>query len=70
MKGADTYAVVRNEGAELLGFKANDDDEGYSAAGRGDRDRRDRGPRQPRAKGGRGRNQGKIEINDESFPAL
>lgn len=74
MGAKDTYAVKRNEGAELLAFRADDDDFGASAAAgaRGDRrgGRDDRGPRQPREKGGRGKRQGKIEINDDAFPAL
>ena len=74
MSAKDTYAVKRNEGAELLAFRADDDDFGASAAagGRGDRrgGRDDRGPRQPREKGGRGKRQGKIEITDDAFPAL
>lgn len=79
LKGGDTYAVVRNEGADLMGFSSKDEDDfggarGAAAGGRGDRERREREPRQPRGgrgRGGRGgRNQGKIEIDDESFPAL
>ena len=72
LAGQDVYAVTRNEGAELFGFKANDDDDyesrGYGAAA-GGRERRERAPRQQQGRGRRGK-QGKIEINDESFPAL
>jgi hypothetical protein len=79
LKKGDTYAVVRNEGQDLMGFSSKDEDDfsgsrGGAAGGRGDRERREREPRQPRGgrgRGGRGgRNQGKIEIDDESFPAL
>jgi hypothetical protein len=73
LAGRDTYAVTGGSGAEFLSFSTKDDEDvGRSAAagGRGDRERRDRGPRQPRGGKGRGGRGGKIEINDESFPAL
>jgi len=75
LTGKDVYAVTRGDGADFLGFSSKDEDDfttGRPAAGgRGDRERRERGPRQPRGGKGRGgRNGGKIQIDDESFPAL
>ena len=72
LTGKDTYGATAGSGAEFLGFSTKDDDDvgRGAAAGRGDRERRDRGPRQQRGGAGRGRRQGKIEVNDDQFPAL
>ena len=72
LTGKDTYGATAGSGAEFLGFSTKDDEDvgRGAAAGRGDRERRDRGPRQQRGGAGRGRRQGKIEINDDQFPAL
>lgn len=74
MTGKDTYAVKGGAGAQFFGFSSGgveEEDAGRgAAAGRGDRERRDRGPRQQRGGAGRGRKGGKIEIDDDEFPAL
>jgi len=76
LEGKDTYAVVSGEGADFFGFSSKDDDDfggrsGAAGAGRGDRERRERAPRgQTGGRGRGGRKQGKIQIDDESFPAL